>query len=145
MGATALVAIYAAVIATAGLGWQIYAWGRTRRTQMNVSINNAVFGLPMGVLGGVTIEATNRSDHEVRVTSAGFDLQDGSGRKVVIVRQMPGSSIPGNVPPHDSGMTWIEEDEARHAGLDIYKPLVGWVSTSTGESFKSKPMTLRVP
>jgi len=142
MSGTAVVAIYAAIIATAGLGWQIYTWGRIHKTRVTVSITNAIFGFPEGNVGGVTIEAVNNSSHPIRVKSAGFEMNDGTDRHLQIIRPGFGSSLPGQIEPHDSGMIWMREEEMHEAGCDIYKPLVAWVSTPEG-TFKSKALTMR--
>jgi len=76
--------------------------------------------------------------HKVRVTSAGFEMQNGSGQQVVIAWPPNGSSIPGEVQAHDAGMTWMSEDDLSSSGLDIYKPLVGWVDLATGERFRRR-------
>jgi hypothetical protein len=144
MSGTTALALYAALIGTAGLGWQVFTWARAHRTQVSVEAKNAVFGLPQGTVGGITVEAINRSSHTVRVTGIGFNMNDGTNRVVQIVYPGAGSSLPGSIAPHDSGMGWMSEVDVRDAGIDIYKPLVAWVRTSAGEQFNSKPVTLRV-
>jgi hypothetical protein len=75
------------------------------------------------------------------VTSAGFDLQDGSGDVLAMIQQKPGATIPGVVPPRDSGFTYRFPHEL--GGLDPRRPLVAWVRLSTGERFEAKPVTFR--
>ena len=41
------------------------------------------------------IEARNRGDMSVRVTSAGFELQDGSRNVLAIVHQPVAATLPG--------------------------------------------------
>ena len=137
---TAAVAIYAALVATAGFGWQIYTWRRTHSTALNLKVSYAFIGYDVQEV--VMIAAINKSNHPVRVTSAGLVLQDGSKRDLVIFHPPPGASIPGAITPRDSGNTWLAIDDARRGGLDLYEPLVAWVNTAEDKRFTSKPTTL---
>ncbi len=74
---TAIVAGYAAVVATAALGWQIYTWRRARQPRIDVQVRGAVAGFPTGPQTGYSIEVVNRGEQSVRVSSVGFDLADG--------------------------------------------------------------------
>jgi hypothetical protein len=135
------VAIYAAIVSTVALGWQILKERRARRPQVDVKVALALIAPPGGeVLETVQIEARNRGDHPIRVTSAGFNVQDDSGNTVVMTWQPPGSTLPGVIGPRDSGMTYLLRDEL--GPLDVFRPLVGWVSLSTGERVHSRPRTL---
>jgi hypothetical protein len=89
------------------------------------------------------VQGINRSDHPVRVTSAGFER--GDGKQIVITEQPFGSSLVRTLPPHDSGQTWMECDTLASAGLDVYGPIVGWVRLATGELYRSEPKVLRAP
>lgn len=53
-----------------------------------------------------------------------------------------GESSEADVEPRDSGMTWLDVEEATRLGLDIFRPLVGWVRTSDDQRFESKPAPL---
>lgn len=135
------VAIHAAIVSTVALGWQILKEGRARRPQVEVKVSYALLGYPnREPAEAAEIEARNRGDHPIRVTSAGFNLQDDSGRTVVITSQPPGAALPGVVGPRDSGMTYLLREEL--GPLDVFRPLIGWVSLSTGERFHSRPRTL---
>jgi len=140
-GAIDPVAIYAAVVSTIALGWQIRKERRARRPQVEVKVSYALLGYPSrGPAEVAHIEARNRGDLPVRVNSAGFNLQDGSGNALAITRQPPGATLPGVIGPRDAGFTYLLEDEL--GPLDLYRPLVGWVSLSTGERIHSKPHTM---
>jgi len=140
-GAIDPVAIYAAVVSTIALGWQIQKERRARRPQVEVKVSYALLGYPSrGPAEVAHIEARNRGDLPVRVNSAGFNLQDGSGNALAITWQPPGATLPGVVGPRDAGFTYLLEDEL--GPLDLYRPLVGWVSLSTGERIHSKPHTM---
>lgn len=143
MDLTAIVAVYAALVATAGLGWQIYSWHDRRSQKIEVSVQYAMIGMTDGsTVDAVAIVATNRSEHNVRVSGVGLDLQDGSGREMHVVHPVPGSDLPGTVGSRDSGQMLILESEVTDAGIDIYDPVTGWVRLSTGEKVRSKASPL---
>lgn len=86
-----------------------------------------------GSVSAVSVKATNQSDHPVRVTGIGIDLQDGSCNSMHLATPNVGSSIPGVVQPHDSGDTWIAQAEVEKGGLNVYEPVRAWVRLATGE------------
>ncbi len=143
MDATTAIAVYAAVVATVSGGWQVYTWRRDRQTRIDVSVTNAFLTFDQGLSPMALITAVNRSRHPVRVESMGFDVQDESGRTLVITAQPPGSTLPGEVRPQDSGKTWIEQAELASRGFDLTRPLAGWVNDATGKRHRSKRVTLR--
>ncbi len=99
-GAIDPVAIYAAVVSTIALGWQIRKERRARRPQVEVKVSYALLGYPSrGPAEVAHIEARNRGDLPVRVNSAGFNLQDGSGNALAITWQPPGATLPGVIGP----------------------------------------------
>jgi hypothetical protein len=139
---TTSLAIYAAVIATAGLVWRIYSWRRSHSTRIRVELTNGFLtGLP-AVPHVALVTLKNQSAHSVRVTSGGFRLQDGSGRTAVVMPPPPGATLPGTVESRDAGTTWLDVDELERIQIDVYRPLVAWVTLATGETFRSKPKTL---
>jgi hypothetical protein len=137
---TTAIAIYAAVIGTLGLAWQVYSWRRANSTKVRVKLADAF--IPGITEHAAMITAINQSSHMVKVTSVGFIAQDGSKRDVLLTTQSFGATLPGPVEPRDSGMAWLDIDEAARAGIDIYRPLVGWVRTSDDQRFESKPAPL---
>ena len=141
MNATDYIAIYAAVVATGGLGWEIRKARQARRPQVEVVVSFAVLGYLRGEpTNSAHIEVRNRGDIPVRVTSVGFEVQDQSDRIAAIHWQQPGATLPGVIGPRDSGFTYLLEHEL--GSLDLYRPLVAWASLSTGERIHSKPVTL---
>lgn len=135
------IAGYAAVVATGALGWQVWDKYQARRPQVEVKISYSILAYPTGGAGEAAhIEARNRGDLPVRVTSAGFKLQDGSGNVLALLQPQPAATLPGVIGPHDSGFTYLLKEEL--GPLDPFRPLVGWVSLSTGERIHSKPTRL---
>jgi hypothetical protein len=137
-----IISICAVLIATLSLGWQVYAWWHGRQAHVEVSASVALLGMPTGTVEAVSINATNRSEHPVRVAGVGLDLQDGSGRQMHKAQVAPGTTIPGTVPAHDSGWTYFLRDEVERAGISIVDPVTAWVRLSTGDVVKSRPRPL---
>jgi hypothetical protein len=140
--ATGWVAIYAAAVSTGSLGWQIWNARQARRPQVEVVLSNSL----LNFVGpepewAVQVDVRNHGDQQVRVTSVGFNMQDGSGRTVTLTRIPPLATLPGEIAPRDSGFTYLLEPE--WTWLDPFRPLVAWVKLSTGQPIYSKPFTLR--
>lgn len=131
------------MISTAALSWQIYSYWHSRRSRIEVQLKNAFLtytdGSPRQV---VAINVINNSDHAVRVSSLGLDLQDRSGRTAQAFQQIPGATLPGQVERHDSGETYLLADELKRDGFDLSRPLRGWATLSTGKTVRSKPVQL---
>jgi hypothetical protein len=140
-----IVAGYAAVVSTASLAWQVWSWHLARRNRVEVKVEAALLGLDDGeMVDAVSVEVVNRSDHAVRVTGVGLDLQDGSGHQMHQMHVPPGATLPGTVASRDSGSTFfLAEDIKQEAEIDIYGPIAGCVHLSTGETVKSKPKVTR--
>lgn len=143
MSAALVIAGYAAIVASLSLLWQIYLWRHRRRNHVEVSAQIALMGMTDGSsLQVIAVTATNHSEHPVRVTGAGIDLQDNSGAALHIIDPPPGSTVPGVVQPHDSGQTFVAQGDYEDRGISPYDPVVAWVRLATGELVKSKPATL---
>lgn len=144
MDAGTIIAIYAAVVATAVLAWNVYSFFRARRNVVQVAVAWALIGMTDGSsVEAISITATNRGDRSVRVTGAGLDLQDGSRRQLHAT--FPAADLPGTVAPNDSGSTYVLLDDAKGKGIDPTAPLVSWVRLATGEVVKSKPRAIMKP
>jgi len=109
------------VIGGAAVGgvWRWWTWRREHGTNVKVKLT---WGLAL--LGDHSIESAivtvfNQSAHPVRVTGAGVEVNDGSGR-AGHVRVKPGADIPGVVAAHDQGSTWVELAELTREGFDVY-------------------------
>jgi len=139
---TTIVAVYAALVATGGLIWQIYIWLQSRKPQVAVEVS---IGLPASPEPEwwIMVKVINRGDYTVNVNSVGFDLQDGSGRSLVLINQPPPATIPGTVAAHDQGFTYIPVSSPNVEILDLYRPLIGWANLATGEHIESTSKTLR--
>jgi hypothetical protein len=139
-----IVAGYAAIVSTASLAWQVWSWLLARKNRVKVNVKAALIGLGNDMVDAVTVEAINHSDHVVRITGVGLNLQDGSGREMHQVRVPQGATLPGTVASHDSASTYfLADDLKREAGVDVYAPISGWVHLATGETIRSKPRITR--
>ena len=81
-----------------------------------------MLAFPTGMRPALQIEARNRSDHPVRVASAGFNVQDNSGHVLAIFSDQPGATIPGVIPARDSGFTYLLPDQMEK--LDPNRPVL---------------------
>ena len=143
--ATAIVAIYAALVATGSLGWQVYFWWHRRQARVEVSAAVGIAATGLGTAEVVTVTAVNRSEFPVNVKSVGFDTQDGSGRTLALLHPNPGSTLPGRIEPQDSGMAVSPKNQLEDNGLDLTKPVTAWVRLSTDDLVRSKPPPLLSP
>lgn len=143
--AIAFISFWITVVSTAALGWQVYLWRDRRRSHVSVDVRFALAMLPGSENSAevVAIGVANRSDHTVRVSGAGLDLQAGSDYQLHSFGQFPGASIPGAVASHDSGSAFLPLDQVEAEGIDITEPVTAWARLATGELVKSDPTRLR--
>jgi len=134
----AIVAAYAALVATASLGWQIYTWWHRRKSHVEVSASIAILGFSTGAKQAIGIDVTNHGDHAIRVTGAGLEMQDGSDAQLHILNPPPGATIPGTIQPRDSAKTWIEQAEYEEQGISPFEPVTAWAQLATGEFIRSR-------
>jgi hypothetical protein len=132
-------ASYAAIVATLSLAWQVYLWWHRRSSHVKVSLVTTVIAHRGGEdLQAITIVATNRSEHPVRVTIAGIERHDDSGVHALTFTSPDGGTMPGVIQPHDSGEIKIEGEELRKNGVSLYDSIAGWVQLATGELLRSE-------
>lgn len=76
---TAALAIYAAVVATAGLGWNVASWWLDRRTRLDATVEY------IPEIDSITVHIVNRSAHPIRITSVTllWSSADGSAGRVL--------------------------------------------------------------
>jgi hypothetical protein len=136
-----IVAIYAAVASTGALGWQVYSWLHSRSTRVEVRVDMGMTEEPRGTLIAVT--AVNRSEHPIRIASAGLFAPGGDD---LVARNHPDikGAIPGDVAARDSGIAHFHLQELQHAGFDLTQPIAGYAWLSTGERIESAPGLLNL-
>src|SRR4029453_12484585 len=111
MEATDWIAGYAAVVATAAFGWGVWKTIRARRPPAEAKRSNRPPPFPPDPPWAPMVNVLNHGSQPIRVNSAGFNFQDGSGQTVVIMQPPPRATIPGVVEPGDAGQTWLLMDE----------------------------------
>jgi hypothetical protein len=135
-----IIAVYAALVATGSLCWQIYTWRHRRQNRVEVSVRLAVASSASGqTIQALLVSATNRSEHPLRVSGVGLDLHRDDNYQFHQVKSLYGATLPGVVDPNDAGTALIMRDEAEAEGLDISKPVKAWVRLATGELVYSEP------
>ena len=140
-------AVIGALGTVGGLGWRIFTWRHDQIPHVDVKNANGfpTYG-PNNERAGehcFMVRATNRGDHPVHVTAAGFLLPDGEDSTLVIMHPPFPDALPGTVRPRDSGQTWVDRSAVEGRGIGVVGgALVGWVDLSTGERIKSKPTML---
>jgi hypothetical protein len=142
MGVGTAIAIYAAIVGSGSLGWQVFQWLHARRLRVEVHASIGLVGFgPGNVPAVVSITVINSSDYPVRVANVGIDLQDGSERTMNLTTPMPGATVPGVIAPHDSGVGYALKDEVDEQ-VDVTKPVRVWARLSTGELIHSQARPL---
>jgi hypothetical protein len=142
--ATAIVAGYAAVVATAALVVQLVSWLSSWRTRVEVKLGRYELHTPsVGSEPVVLFRLVNHSSHEVKVTHVGFAPQKRRGTAFVITRPWPlEQSLPIPIPPRDSRDVWIKPNDLPE-GLERDRKVRALIGTSDGKSFKSKRVLAR--
>lgn len=110
------IAVYAAVVGTAGVSWQVYAWWRRGRPRATLKIEHYSIFSATGEESGLVVVVTNRGDHKINVTAAGLYSQDKSGRWSHFGQAT--GSIPGYVDAHDQGSLRIPRQHFLGGGFD---------------------------
>jgi hypothetical protein len=146
---TSAVALYAAVVATASAGWQIYSFRHDRTVkvivEMNVGGQVDASGEPLGE-ALVFITLTNHSAFPVRWTQSGIEFQDGSGQFAMVGLgnkvAVDFDPLPAVVQSRDSHRTAIEASKVAGWGFDLHRPLVAQAVLATGQVVRSRATTL---
>jgi hypothetical protein len=139
---TDIIAGYAAVVATAALGWEIRKEIRSRRLKVEVKVTGEFWSLEDEPALVARVEVRNHSDRPIRVASVGIGFKGSRVKAVSMAEPKPGMTLPGVVAPHDSGFVRFPKDKLESFRVDTYEPLAGWAMLSTGERFEAEPVTL---
>jgi hypothetical protein len=141
---TTALAIYAAVVATCGIGWQIYTWWHGRRLHVRVGVRIAqTYDATGHWKDWVVITAVSRTNYPVRTTNAGLKAESLPGKTLWCVNAHPLATIPGVIPPHDSAQAFLDAESMAKDGLDLGQPIRACVALSTDERVWSEPTVLR--
>lgn len=136
--ATAVVAGYAALVATLALGFNVFQWLKSWQTQVDVELRRMT---SMDREGGtepvILFRLVNHSGHKVTITHVGMTPLKRGGRHIFIPHPLPlPTAGPFDIPPRDAVTVYIQPDR-----LKDYDPK--WktraqVTTSDRRDFCSK-------
>lgn len=142
MGASDIVAAYAAVVASGALGWQVFIWRASRRNRVTVDLKMGLGKVAENHYGpAINIVVRNLGAHPVRPVAAGLHVGiKGGGTKLIYASA--GNLLTNKVPANDSGYAqilreWLEEED-----VDFDHSMIGWVDLATGERIKSPSLSL---
>jgi hypothetical protein len=150
MGTTTAVALYAAIVATGGLGWQVYSYRLSERARVHESATKVDVDIRMGVAGTeppleiITVKVVNRSRHAIKLTGVSFRHQDKPGYELVSFTFAFSRGLPQTIEPQDAGEVMFDSARLRSGedALDIYRPITAIAKLSTGDVFESPPIQL---
>ena len=140
------IAIYAALVATLAVVWQVYTWRLARRPDIVVELERRdVPGFMVDLLGPFSIAVTvrNRSHLRVHVEDVGLYATDSPARVHSIEDRDP-DALPRWIAAQGCCDAVISYRDAVDQGIDLSKPLVGYVTMATGERVTSKPLAFSV-
>ena len=121
-------AIYAAVVGSLALAWEVYRWARSRRPDVLV-----VPGELADRAGRwVTATVVNRGSHPIRLQSWGISRV---GEEMVHVHVEP-EEVP--IPPSDATTLRLHVHEL--LGIEPGQRVEAWVYLTTGDRFASRPL-----
>ena len=109
--------MYAAVVATGALGWNVYAFWRARANLVDVIPTFGFRPMGKGNIEVIGVKVINRSDRPVRVTSVWLESQDHSGRDLFLNEKPEGADLPGWIAPNDVALVHAAALTAGCAGF----------------------------
>lgn len=159
---TELLAVYAALVATASLSWQIYTWRRLNRVHMSVKADLGVYSLPSHGGTGDALKIEFKNDGGQPVTVAQIGGQYPHGEPWVLEPTDPLDALPVLVPAGEKQVVYVSRSEyhvekrdestwgeirRRHddffGSMKTDTKMVFWVQLESGERFRSRMLTFR--
>jgi hypothetical protein len=138
LGATDVIAGYAALIATAGLAVQLVREWRTWGTRVEVNLRRmSLIGPGKPSEPAVIFDLINHSGHVVKITHLGMEPIEKGGLAFFFPNPLPyGTPGPWEIPPHDS-ITLYQPPHTLGKGDPCHRTRAR-ISTSDGKTFRSK-------
>lgn len=131
---TTVLAIYAAVVASGGFGWQIYTWRHGRQAHVTVTIKRAYPILTDGTIRSmVSVKAVSHTGHELRATNAAIQAESLKGQTWWAVTKNDLSSIPGPIPAFDAAEAFFDAEKLTEQGVDFKQAVRGGVKLSNDD------------
>jgi hypothetical protein len=142
MDATAIVAGYAAVVATGALAFNVWNALRTWQTRVEVKLRRMNILTPGEGEPVILFELTNHSGHKVKITHVGLDPIKRGGLHSFIPHPFPlPTAGPFEIPPRDSVQIWIKPDVLAEGDPQFKTRAL--IRTSDGRDFESKRVRVR--
>jgi hypothetical protein len=142
--ATAIVAGYAAIVATLGLGFQMVSWllGWQTRVHVRVIPKMMVTNATGPNEAAVVFKLVNRSSHPVKITHLGMDPLKKGGPHIMFPQPLP-LPVAGTfeIPPRDAVTVWQPPTSFKDGDPD-WKTRAR-ATTSDDKTFKSKRLRVR--
>jgi hypothetical protein len=138
------VAIYASIVATAGLGWQGFTWQADRRVKVRLDFSSSELVNSEDTDPRLFLILYNDGNKPITWTQSGIYLQDGSNQSALIGlgnHVEKGFELPKTVAPGSSEYTAINV-YALTAVIDFYKPVVVHARLGSGTIVRSRSKTL---
>jgi hypothetical protein len=115
----AIVGALALVVALFAAGWSVYTWRTERRTHLEIDVYP---GTISPRVAGLIVRARNLSDHPVAIDRVRLEYSYGRVIREVILSgaKVPGGKytpIPGTIPAHAAGATYLTEKDAAREGV----------------------------
>lgn len=143
--ATAIVAGYAALVATLALSFQVFQWLRTWQTRVVVDLRPMQMA-QAGQAGEpvVLLELLNHSGHRVKVTHVGLTPVKRGGMHMWIPHPL-GLPVPGpfEIPPRDSVTVYVKPEVIAESDHDPNWKTRAQITTTDRRTFRSKRVRLR--
>ncbi|GAI18913.1 unnamed protein product [marine sediment metagenome] len=132
---TILIACYAALVATIGLGWNTYnIWRDRAKIKVRVSHGFLVYGPSLSEDLYIFIEAINKGRRPVTLTSVGFKLKNGHDIVFTKSRELPTELTEGK-----SYQEWISKEEIKKDCQKLKTSIkYAWFKDATGRIYKER-------
>lgn len=151
---TEVLAVYAALVATASLSWQIYTWRRLNRVHLSVDATLEDRHFPSIASSSEALRIGFKNDSGRPVTVAQVGAQYPGEQPWFIEPTDPPDALPVLVPAGESQAVYVRRrDRAPSGGFvprsdEVFRRMQSgvtgirfWVQLETGERFRSKPLT----
>lgn len=137
MAVSEAVAAYAAIVASAAFGWQVFTWRTAYRNKVTVTLELGIGESQDRLEPAIDIVVRNFGIQPIRVVAAGLAIETADEDMTRIVPASRGNLLEQKVAANDAGyaqLTWESLEDER---VDFWNPMIGWVELATGERVES--------
>jgi hypothetical protein len=118
MNGSLFIAVYAAIVATAGIFWQVFLWRTERIGKLSVEIERAYWSLFKDE--GITISITNHNSYDVPLKSADLKFV-GERHGISASTIMEDLGLPEVIPPRSNVKWEIDKERLRKNMLTLFQ------------------------